>query len=365
MDHQRALKNSQAFNESVGRRRAEFELNKAIRVVRETENSFGGQIGNLRERILHASDELQRSVEERSIMQSKLQNSQQRIDQLNSQLREVEISRSELERQKSNDTKLERIKNDLESEIRSMRRQLEQAKESERSLSETVNRVEGRSDQSRREIMELERELRILRTENTLLQSKLATKESVSTVGAVVGGRSKPIASMSTGTPMIPNIPTINVPNSQRQQSVPLEILVDSPVERRNTKRLSAGNKPSSPIKKAKSESYSVTGGTPGAVNVMSTPSAATPSVFVIPSSNENINGGNKAGGLSSLLEGVGKKKIKLPERSAKITITSSQNNQNSQSEIPRSTPIGKSAAPSVMDSIMSSFTVKVPTIKK
>ena len=361
MDHQRALKNSQAFNESIGRRRAEFELNKAIRVVRETENSFGGQIGSLRERILHASDELQRSVEERSIMQSKLQNSQQRIDQLNSQLREVEISRSELERQKSNDTKLERIKNDLELEIRSMRRQLEQAKDSERALNETVNRVEGRSDQSRREIMELERELRILRTENTLLQSKLATKESV----GAVSGRSKPAASMSTGTPMIPNIPIINVPNSQRQQSVPLEILVDSPVERRNTKRLSAGNKASSPIKKAKSESYSITGGTPGAVTVMSTPAAAAPSVFVIPSSNENINGSNKGGGLSSLLEGVGKKKIKLPERSAKITITSSQNNQNSQSEIPRSTPIGKSAAPSVMDSIMSSFTVKIPTIKK
>jgi hypothetical protein len=363
LDHQRALKHSQAFNESVGRRKAEFELNKAIRIVRETENSYGGQIGNLRERIMMASDELQRSVEERSIMQSKLQNAQQRIDLLNSQLKEVEVSRFELERQKSNDTKFERIKIELESEIRSMRRQLEQAKECEKALHETVNRVEGRGDHSRREIMELERELRILRTENALLQSKLATK------GGATVSRTKPTASTVTGTPIIPYIPVINVPNpnSQRQQAIPLEILVDSPVERRNTKRLSSSNKTSSPVKRAKSESAAVSE-TPGGLTnkttttVMSTPAAATPSNFMatIPGSNENINGS----GLTSLLEGVGKKKIKLPERSAKITITSSQ---NSQSEIPRSTPIGKGPVtdPSVMDSIMSSFTVKFPTIKK
>lgn len=362
MDHQRALKNSQAFNESIGRRRAEFELNKAIRIVRETENSYGGQIGSLRERIMMASDELQRSVEERSIMQSKLQNAQQRIDQLNSQLREVEVSRSELERQKSNDTKLERIKNELESEIRSMRRQLEQAKESERALNETVNRVEGRSDQSRREIMELERELRILRTENTLLQSKLATKESVKSVNL----NSRTVNSRSvTETPIIPNIPVINVP----KQQVPLEILVDSPVERRSsTKRLSTGNKISSPAKKAKAASaapVTAVTETPSAKIktglVMSTPAAATPSISIVPSSNENVNGVNK-GGLTSLLEGVGKKKIKLPERSAKITITSSQN--MSQADVPRSTQSTKTD-PSVMDSIMSSFTVKIPTIKK
>lgn len=365
MDHQRALKNSQAFNESIGRRRAEFELTKAIRIVRETENSFGGQIGTLRERIMMASDELQRSVEERSIMQSKLQNAQQRIDQLNSQLREVEISRSELERQKSNDTKLERIKNELESEIRLMRRQLEQAKESERVLNETVNKVEGRSDQSRREIMELERELRILRTENTLLQSKLATKETRN-VNTVTNARSVNTRSV-TETPIIPNIPVINVPKKQQQQ-VPLEILVDSPVERRSsTKRLSTGNKASSPAKKAKaSATATVPAPVTSVTTITETPKiktaavsfAATPSITMV--SNENLNSVNK-GGLSSLLEGVGKKKIKLPERLAKITITSSQT-----SDVPRSTQSTSSSTdPSVMDSIMSSFNVQIPTIKK
>lgn len=362
LDHQRALKNSQAFNESIGRRRAEFELTKAIRIVRETENSFGGQIGSLRERIMMASDELQRSVEERSIMQSKLQNAQQRIDQLNSQLREVEISRSELERQKSNDTKLERIKNELESEIRLMRRQLEQAKESERVLNETVNKVEGRSDQSRREIMELERELRILRTENTLLQSKLATKETRN-VNTVTNARSVNTRSV-TETPIIPNIPVINVPKQQRQ--VPLEILVDSPVERRSiTKRLSTGNKASSPAKKAKA---SATASAPvtSVTTITETPKiktaavsfVATPSIAMV--SNENLNSVNK-GGLSSLLEGVGKKKIKLPERLAKITITNSQT-----ADVPRSSQSTSSSTdPSVMDSIMSSFNVQIPTIKK
>lgn len=335
MDHQRALKNSQAFNESIGRRRAEFELSRAMRIVRETENSYGGQIGNLRERIMQASDELQRSIEERSIMQSKLQNAQHRIDQLNSQLKEVENSRSELERQKIGNSNFERVKSDLENEIRQMRRQLEQARASERNLNETVYQAEGRSDQSRREIMDLEKELRVLRTENNLLQSKLATKDTVTRNNSVI-----------TGTPMIPSIPVINVP---KQQAVPLEILIDSPVERRNTKRLSTGKAAaSSPIKKSKTVADPVT-------VIMSTPAAATPSALLVPSSNENINGGNKVG-LSSLLEGVGKKKIKLPERPGKITITSS--------EVPRSTPIGK-GDPAVMETIMSGFKIPSVSLKK
>lgn len=354
MDHQRALKNSQAFNESLGRRKAEFELNKAMRLVRETENSYGSQIGTLRERILNASEELQRSVEERGMMKSQLQSAQQRIDQMNSHLREVEISRSELERQKSNDTKLEKIKNELEVEIRQMRRQLEQAKESERVLNQTVNRVEGRSDQSRREIMELERELRVLRSENSILQSQLATNSSRPT--NTVTSRVKPPASLVTGTPIIPNIPIIKVPSSQKQQPVPLEILIDSPVQRRNMKRLSTGKISSSPAKKGKPAAT---------VLVTSTPTAATPTTtLMVPSSNENLNN-NLKNGLGSLLEGVGKKKIKLPERPAKITITTTNSNN---SEIPRSTPISKigigSTDPSVMESIISSFNVKIPTDK-
>ena len=76
LDHQRSLMNTQAFTESIGRRQAEFELTRALRIARETENSFGGQIGVLRERIMQTSDELQRSLEDRSIIQSKLQNAQ-------------------------------------------------------------------------------------------------------------------------------------------------------------------------------------------------------------------------------------------------------------------------------------------------
>ena len=67
LDHQRALKHSQAFEESIGRKRAEAELSRAMRIARENENSFNGQIGSLKERIMFASDELQRSIEERSI----------------------------------------------------------------------------------------------------------------------------------------------------------------------------------------------------------------------------------------------------------------------------------------------------------
>lgn len=337
MDHQRALKNSQAFNESLGRRKAEFELSKAVRIARETENAFGGQIGNLKDRIMQASDELQRSVEDRSIMQSKLQNAQNRIDLLNEKLREIEGSRVD--------------KHSVDQEIKQMRRQLELARESERALNETVNRVEGRSDQSRREIMELERELRVLRSENSLLQSKIANKEALSSFGSKpVAVNRKPVNVSSTPI-MIPSIPTINVPMSSSQlvkpSTIPIELLNESPIARRG-KRLSSAKDSVTENENGKNE--------PTSSNAKNTNTAS--------SSNSQSQASNS--NLTSLLEGVGKKKIKLPERPKLATGTQhSQLSQLSQSEIPRSTPMSKSVDPTVMESIISNFTVKLPTIKK
>lgn len=355
-----------AFNESIGRRKAEAELSRAIRIVRETENSFNGQIGSLRERISYASDELQRSVEERSIMQSKLQHSQHRIDQLTSQLRDVEISRADLERQKSQDVRLERIKSDLENEIRTMRRQLEQARESEKVLNETVHRVESRGDQSRREIMELESELRALRAENGLLQSKLN--------GTVKGLQTKNIANTRTTvqkqqqhsnigtsapsyTPI--NIPVINVP-SGAANNVPLEIADESPIVRRG-KRLSNVTESANPsVKESETDNADT-------LDI----SVTADSVVKSPLKKTKVNE-NSQTNLNNLLDGVGKKKIKLPERgSNKITITAGNpinlvpSTPSASQDIPRSTPKSNGMDPTVMDSIMSSFTIKIPTIKK
>ena len=356
LDHQRALKHSQAFEESIGRKRAEAELSRAMRIARENENSFNGQIGSLKERIMFASDELQRSIEERSIMQSKLQHAQSRIDQMTNQLRDVELSRSELERQKSKDAHLEHIKHELEREIRAMKRELEQAKESERALNETVNRVEGRGNESRREIMELERELRSLRAENSLLQSKLTE--------AKINTNSVPIINIPTKTnPRTNNtrtfhnsippsytpisIPVINVPNSSA--SIPLEIADDSPIVRR-------GKRLSNVAKKDKADD---------SLNISDIVDSVVKSPTKRPKENSLI-----LNNLSRLLEGVGKKKIKLPERgSNKITISSQSNlvpstPSTQQQDIPRSIPTSGSGR-TVDPSIMSNFTFQIPSIKK
>lgn len=355
LDHQRALKNCQAFNEAIGRRRAEFELTKTIRIARDSENRFHGQIGSLRDRILHASDELQRSVEERSIMQSKLQHSQSRIDQLTDQLREVEQSRSQLERQRSNGGELERAKRELEYEIKSMRRQLEQARESEQRLSETVNKVEGRGDQSRREIMELERELRVLRAENSMLQSKLG--KGVGSTPMLSSRSSNKSTTANSAMPTV-NIPVISVPSvakaSKGNSVLPLEIANESPIVRRGKRHSTTTTQVLSEpeiLEHSQSQSQTQTSQSQGEKN-----------------------------NLSSLLEGVGKKKIKLPERFKASNNGTSINSFNASAipstpqtisdvprslEVPRATPLGNSVDANVMESIISSFTVKLPTNKK
>lgn len=359
LDHQRALKNCQAFNEAIGRRRAEFELTKTIRIARDSENRFHGQIGSLRDRILHASDELQRSVEERSIMQSKLQHSQSRIDQLTDQLREVEQSRSQLERQRSNGGELERAKRELEYEIKSMRRQLEQARESEQRLCETVNKVEGRGDQSRREIMELERELRVLRAENSMLQSKLG--KGVGSTPMLSSRSSNKSTTANLAMPTV-NIPIISVPSvakaSKGNSVLPLEIANESPIVRR-------GKRHSSTTTQVLSE--------PEILEHSQSQSQSQSHTQTSQSQGEKNN-------LSSLLEGVGKKKIKLPERFKASNNGTSINSFNASAipstpqtmsdvprslEVPRATPLGNSVDANVMESIISSFTVKLPTNKK
>lgn len=357
LDHQRALKNCQAFNEAIGRRRAEFELTKTIRIARDSENRFHGQIGSLRDRILHASDELQRSVEERSIMQSKLQHSQSRIDQLTDQLREVEQSRSQLERQRSNGGELERAKRELEYEIKSMRRQLEQARESEQRLSETVNKVEGRGDQSRREIMELERELRVLRAENSMLQSKLG--KGVGSTPMLSSRSSNKSTTANLAMPTV-NIPVISVPSvakaSKGNSVLPLEIANESPIVRRGKR-------------------HSTT-----TAQVLSEPEILEHSQSQSQSHTQTSQSQGEKNNLSSLLEGVGKKKIKLPERFKASNNGTSINSFNASAipstpqtisdvprslEVPRATPLGNSVDANVMESIISSFTVKLPTNKK
>ena len=363
LDHQRSLMNTQAFTESIGRRQAEFELTRALRIARETENSFGGQIGVLRERIMQTSDELQRSLEDRSIIQSKLQNAQHQVMQLSEQLREAEDSKAAVERQKSFDSRNERVKVEMESEIRQLRRQLELAQESERHLQENTKRNEGRSDQTRREIMELERDLRVMKTENSLLQSKLAAKE---TAGAVKGAASKSVATNKpamNGTPaVIPNIPVIKVP-ALKQQAVPLEIADESPIVRRGKRHSNVKYQGISDI----SDSLDIIDIQATAPTVISVPNLTSPV-------KKSKIAENDSNGLNSLLDGIGKKKIKLPERFTKpsanatgLTALSSLAVPSTpvNGEIPRSTPLGKSMDPSVMESIMSSFTVKIPTIKK
>lgn len=318
---------------------------------------------------MQASDELQRSVEERSIMQSKLQHAQHRIDQLSSQLREVEGSRADLERQKSQDGRLERVKIELEAEIRAMRRQLDQARENEKHLNETVSKVEGRSDQSRREIMELESELRALRAENGLLQSKLAKSSGVSVANAK-NPRAKPAPQQSLAAPNYTpiNIPVINVP-SNTNSGVPLEIADESPIVRRG-KRLSNATEKAATVSKETSAEASDSDN----LDISVTANSVVKSPIKKIKANENSQTSTN---LNSLLDGVGKKKIKLPERGAnKITITSSGSNApgllvpstpSASQDIPRSTPksIGAMADSTVMNSIMSSFTIPIPSIKK
>lgn len=349
--------NTQAFNESIGRRQAEYELSRALRIARETENSFGGQIGVLRERIMQTSDELQRSLEDRSIIQSKLQNAQHQVVQLGDQLRTVEDSKAALERQKSFDSRNERAKIELESEIRQLRHQLESAQESERSLQENTKRTAGRSDQTRREIMELERELRVLKSENSALQTKLAGGNRPTTT--ITTFKAAPSSSGTPAAAIIPNIPAIKVPVLKQQAvPLPLEIADDSPIVRRGKRNSSV---------KSVEDSESVAPPIPAAVPAVPSKSSPVKKIKITE---------NDSNGLNSLLDGIGRKKIKLPERFSKVIGNPNGSGISAfsslavpstpgQSEIPRSTPLGKSMDPSVMESIMSSFTVKIPTIKK
>lgn len=304
MDHQRALRNTCAWEENIGRRSAEMQLNSAYRQVREAERFYNSQIGSLKERIGKASEELDRSVEERSIMNSKLQHAQMKIDQLSSQLRDVENSRSRLERDIQEQTfkQSSQAKSSLEAEIQSLRRQLDTARESERALSMTVARVESKSDVNRREVQELERELRALRNENTLLLAKVqdAPKRDLNSVISAI------------------KAPTEEAPAAKR------------PIP---TKRKA---EPAKPIKD----------------DVPSTPTpVAAPVSTPLPLVPDQPS-------LSIGLDTAAKKKIKLPERGRPIASLTTI-------EVPRAAiKPGDDASNEVMNSIISNFTVKLPSKK-
>ena len=305
MDHQRALKATAAFEESIGRRFAELELGRAVRQVRDVEHFYHNQISSLKERIGKAAEELDRSTEERSIMNSKLQNAQMRIDQLNSQLREAESVRNRLERdmqEQAFKASSGPAKSALEMEILSLRRQLEAARESERSLSLTASRAETKSDTNRREIQELERELRALRNENMLLQAKIqdAPKKDMRSV-------------ISTIKPA-PARPAVA---KRKEPEAPTQPIKEEP--------------PATP--------------TPVAAPV------STPLPLSLPAS---VSEQPSVSGLSIALETAAKKKIKLPDRNRPAL---------SANEVPRSA-VKPAADSEAMNSIISNFNVKIPAKK-
>lgn len=322
LDHQRALKGTAAWEENIGRRMAEMELGKAHRQVREAERFYGSQIMSLKERIGKAAEELDRSVEERSIMNSKLQHAQMKIDQLSSQIREVESERTRLERDlhEQNFKQSTQVKTTLEAEIQSLRRQLEAARESERALSMTVARIESKSEVNRRDVHDLERELRALRNENTLLQAKLqeAPRRDLNSVISAI----KPPTSEAEAQPAVAASKR-PVPSKRRADAAKAAAVV-LPVE----------EVPSTP--------------TPMAAPV-STPLPLIP----------------EQSSLSIGLDTAAKKKIKLPERGRPIASLTTI-------EVPRAAlkPGGDTKGSSsstnsdAVNSIISNFTVKLPSKK-
>ncbi len=284
-----------------------MQLGSAYHQVRESERFYGSQIGTLKESISKASEELDRSVEERSIMNSKLQRAQIKIDQLSGQLRDIEDTRARLERDIQEQTfkQSSQVKSSLESEIQALRRQLEVARESERALSMTVARVESKSDVNRREVQELERELRALRNENTLLQAKVQDVPRRD-LNAVISAIKPPTSDVHDTT---------------------------------TSKRVVPSKRKIEPVKAA-----------PIKEDVPSTPTPiAAPVSTPLPLISEQPM-------LSIGLDTAAKKKIKLPDRTRPVTSLTTI-------EVPRSAikPAGDNE---VMNSIISNFTVKLPSKK-
>ena len=312
---------------------AEIEARKAIRSMQDCEQHYQGQLGTLRERISKASDELQRSVEERSMMQSKLQHSQSRLDQLTEQLRDAETSRARIERNLG-EKQVSEVRH-LESEISALRHQLEAARQSERALNMNAARIEGRSEAGRREISDLERELRALRSENSILQSKLESRSNAA-----------------------------NAPTSR--QGVKQEFDVSKVTARRGpaTRRkstddhdgasLDAGNLMNSPSPAMK-------------LAPVSTPSAALLAVARRPgalNAGPDENSGLLNLSISSALNDPSRKKIKLPDRPRAVVSGAGENQEPS---VPKATPVSAGTInvdPQVMTSIMSNFNVKLPAKK-
>lgn len=412
LEHQKAVKGQSAVEESLARKRAELELGRAIRGVRDSDRQYSQQVSSLKDRIGKASEELQRSVEERSIMQSKLQNAQLRSEQLAEQLKDVEAMRHRLERaleeQRTHDSKqslhVERQKTNFEVEMQNLRRQLELARESERTLSLTASRVESKSEQSRREMVDLERELRMLRNENMLLQAKLEA------AGAGSGGnpetglvlakmeaqmRSERVAMQSTVAEMKETIRAREGDN-QRLRSVIETIKTDGPggesgkparvpsTAKRNARETNAGEE--SPLLDLSRVTTRRASKRKSGANVVSEPSGAvaldeTPRASIANSPNKEWKASSFIPGVNLTRRGVaitaepetenatsflanlsittndaGRKKIRLPDRARPVMATAA--------EAPRSTPLGKTVDSSVLDSIMSSFTVKLPAKK-
>jgi hypothetical protein len=319
LDHQRALRNSMVFEESLHRRRAEYEARRAVKAMRDGERHYQSQIMSLRDRIGKAGEELQRSVEERSIMQSKLQHSQARIDQLNEQLREAEASRHRLERNMDDHKGFE--SRSREAEIVSLRRQLENARDSERMLSVNVAKVEGRSEQGRREVLELERELRGLRSENSLLQAKLKLGE-VANTGTKASDAGLDLSRVST---------------RRGSGGVKRRELNGSSEPVQKTAAVSVVNSPS-PIKSI-------------AANMPSIPllaAARRPSALAAVQAEENSVLANV-----SIASDPAKKKIRLPDRPRAMETVD-----------PKATPQASNVDSQVMNSIISNFKVKLPLKK-
>jgi hypothetical protein len=295
------LRNTAAWEENIGRKNAEAQLNTAYRQVRDSERFYGSQIGSLKERIGKASEELDRSVEERSIMNSKLHNAQMKIDQLANQLRDVESTRSRLERDIQEQTykQTSQAKSSFESEIQGLRRQLEVARESERALSMTVARVESKSDVNRREVQELERELRNLRNENTLLLAKVQDapkrdlNSAISAIKAPIDEHpvtKRPVLTKRRVDPVKEDVPSTPTPMAA-PVSTPLALMPEQPT-------------------------------------------------------------------LSIGFDTAAKKKIKLPERGRPIASLTTI-------EVPRAAiKTGDDSSNEVMNSIISNFTVKLPSKK-
>lgn len=379
-DHEKAGKSCQAFEESIKRRQAEYELSKMVRFVRESEGQFTGQIASLKDRVSQTSEELERSVEERGIMHSKLQNYQHKIEQLNDQLREVEASRVQLER--SVNVKRDQLslqaQREFENEIQTLRRQLQSARESERALS----MVEHRADEDRREILKFERELNALRSENNLLQTKLEAIGSMnrvdnSSVGGIgsTGGVNRmksvidtikstssnnaklKVVPPSIGSTPVVRIPSINVPRKE----VPFQI-AESPDMTKITTRTNKRKSTSTELN-LNVDNVDISSGVASAVvnaqldQLVKSPTkrlSLVASTVVSGAELTDIENKTTINAFTSTSIEGGKKKIKLPERRTALSIVPST--PITMSSGLDATPLNKAVDPS----ILSSFTVNI-----